>query len=145
MHKVISDIQKNIRIPVLHIAQMTALELKKQGITKVGLLGTKYTMQQDFYKGVLIENGIEVLVPENAAMELVNDIIYHELCLGILTPSSKQSYLKIIQELAAQGAQGIILGCTEIGLLIDQRDTSVPIFDTTQIHARQAALEALLP
>ena len=140
MHNVAPQIQSQVHIPILHIAEMTAMALKQQGVTTVGLLGTRYTMQQDFYKQVLLDNGIQVLIPSPEDMELVNRVIYDELCLGSILAPSKAAYLQIIQDLVAQGAQGIILGCTEIGLLIGQEDTDTPIFDTTKIHARQAAL-----
>ena len=143
MHKVVPQMQPHLNVPILHIADMTAQELKQQGIARVGLLGTKYTMLQDFYKNVLVQNGIEVLIPDSADIELVNHVIYDELCLGVIKPQSKAQYLRIIDKLHAGGAQGIILGCTEIGLLVQQRDTAVPLFDTTLIHARQAALKAL--
>ena len=143
MHKVASEIGRNIHIPILHIADMTAVQLKKHGIRKVGLLGTKYTMQQDFYKNILIEQGIEVLIPNDADVDVVNRIIYDELCLGKILEESKAVYLDIIHELARNGAQGIILGCTEIGLLIQQSDTDIPLFYTTLIHAKQAALKSL--
>mgnify|MGYP000903737083 FL=1 len=143
MHKVATEIRRKITIPLLHIADTTAMELKKSRIKKVGLLGTKYTMQQEFYKKVLQDNGIEVIVPDDADIEVVNRIIYGELCLGKITAPSKAAYLRIISELSQQGAQGIILGCTEIGLLVKQSDTSVPLFDTTLIHAEKAALDAI--
>ncbi len=143
MHKVVPQMQPHLNVPILHIADMTAQELKQQGIARVGLLGTKYTMLQDFYKNVLVQNGIEVLIPDSADIELVNHVIYDELCLGVIKPQSKAQYLRIIDKLHAGGAQGIILGCTEIGLLVQQHDTAVPLFDTTLIHARQAALKAL--
>ena len=143
MHKVTPEIGRRIHIPILHIADMTAVQLKKHGIRKVGLLGTKYTMQQDFYKNILIEQGIEVLIPNDAGVDIVNRIIYDELCLGKILEESKAVYLDIIHELARNGVQGIILGCTEIGLLIQQSDTDIPLFDTTLIHAKQAALKSL--
>lgn len=143
MHKVATEIRRKITIPLLHIADTTAMELKKSRIKKVGLLGTKYTMQQEFYKKVLQDNGIEVIVPNDADIEVVNRIIYDELCLGKITAPSKAAYLRIISELSQQGAQGIILGCTEIGLLVKQSDTSAPLFDTTLIHAEKAALDAI--
>lgn len=145
MHKVATEIRRKITIPLLHIADTTAMELKKSRIKKVGLLGTKYTMQQEFYKKVLQDNDIEVIVPDDADIEVVNRIIYGELCLGKITAPSKAAYLRIISELSQQGAQGIILGCTEIGLLVKQSDTSVPLFDTTLIHAEKAALNAIAP
>lgn len=143
MHKVAPGISERIHIPILHIADMTAIALKKAAIRTVGLLGTKYTMLEDFYKAVLMDNDIEVVIPDNEDIETVNRIIYDELCLGIISEESKNTYLKIISKLSKEGAQGIILGCTEIGLLIKQSDTDIPIFDTTLIHAEQAALEAI--
>ncbi len=143
MHKVAPEIQKKISIPIIHIAEATADELKLKGISKVGLLGTKYTMTQEFYKSKLIEAGIEVVIPDQAGVETVNDIIYNELCLGIISEESKKKYLGIIADLEERGAQGVILGCTEIGLLIQQKDTKLPVFDTTQIHATKAALMAI--
>ena len=143
MHKVVPEIGRRIHIPILHIADMTAVQLKKQGIRKVGLLGTKYTMQQDFYKNILIRQGIEVIVPNDDDVDVVNRVIYDELCLGKIFEKSKAAYLDIIHKLARNGAQGIILGCTEIGLLIQQSDTDIPLFDTTLIHAKQAALKSL--
>ena len=143
MHKVAPEIGRRIHIPILHIADMTAAELQKQGIKKVGLLGTKYTMRQDFYKNILIEQGIEVVIPNDADVDVVNQIIYDELCLGKISEQSKDIYLDIIMKLAQDGAQGIILGCTEIGLLVRQSDTDIPLFDTTLIHAEQAALKSL--
>ena len=144
MHKVVPEIGRRIHIPILHIADMTAVQLKKQGIRKVGLLGTKYTMQQDFYKNILIRQGIEVIVPNDDDVDVVNHVIYDELCLGKIFEKSKAAYLDIIHKLARNGAQGIILGCTEIGLLIQQSDTDIPLFDTTLIHAEQAALKSLV-
>ena len=143
MHKVAPEIGRRIHIPILHIADMTAAELQKQGIKKVGLLGTKYTMRQDFYKNILIEQGIEVVIPNDDDVDVVNRIIYDELCLGKISEQSKDIYLDIIMKLAQDGAQGIILGCTEIGLLVRQSDTDIPLFDTTLIHAEQAALKSL--
>ncbi len=139
MHKVAPQIEQNIKIPILHIAEATARVIIEQGIHKIALLGTKYTMSQDFYKQKLIDNGLEVLIPEADDMEIVNQIIYQELCLGQIEAESKQKYLEIIAKLQAAGAEGIILGCTEIGLLINQDDTSLPVFDTSQIHALAAA------
>lgn len=143
MHKVAPQIQSRIGIPIIHIAESTADVLKQRNIQKVALLGTKYTMTQDFYKDKLAEAGISVLIPDDASIEIVNDIIYNELCLGIISPQSKKKYIAIIEKLAQRGAQGVILGCTEIGLLVQQKDTSLPVFDTTQIHAEKAALLAL--
>ncbi len=143
MHKVVPQIQSRISIPIIHIAEATAQKLKEQGIKKVALLGTKYTMTQDFYKERLIASGIEVLIPDAKDVETVNDVIYHELCLGTISDTSKQKYLQIIDDLANKGAEGVILGCTEIGLLIQQKDTELPVFDTTQIHAEKAASLAI--
>lgn len=143
MHKVADTVQEAVSIPLLHIAEATAQELVKGDVDKVGLLGTKYTMEQDFYKTKLQEAGIEVLIPEEEDRNTVNHIIYQELCLGIITDPSKQSLLAIINKLVDKGAQGIILGCTEIGLLVQQPDTHVPLFDTALIHAQKAALHAL--
>lgn len=139
MHKVAPKIQSHISIPIIHIAEATADELIKRGISRVALLGTKYTMTQDFYKDKLLKAGIDVVIPDSTGIETVNDIIYKELCLGIISEESKKKYLEIIDRLAEQGAQGVILGCTEIGLLIQQTDTSLPVFDTTRIHAIKAA------
>ena len=143
MHKVAPEISRKITVPLLHIADMTAIELKKSNIKKVGLLGTKYTMQQAFYKNVWQANGIEVIVPDDAGIEVVNSIIYDELCIGKISAQSKAAYLRIISELSNKGAQGIILGCTEIGLLVKQSDTTVPLFDTALIHAQNAALKSI--
>ena len=143
MHKVAPEISRKITVPLLHIADMTAIELKKSNIKKVGLVGTKYTMQQAFYKNVLQANGIEVIVPDDAGIEVVNSVIYDELCIGKISAQSKAAYLRIISELSNKGAQGIILGCTEIGILVKQSDTTVPLFDTALIHAQNAALKSI--
>lgn len=143
MHKVAPEVQQEISIPVIHIAEATAEELRKHGITKVGLLGTKYTMTQEFYKSKLIEVGIDVVIPDEEGVTTVNDVIYKELCLGIISEQSKQKFVSVIEGLQRKGAQGVILGCTEIGLLIGQEDTALPVFDTTQIHATKAALLAI--
>ena len=143
MHKVVPQIQEKIRIPILHIAEATAEALKEAGITKVGLLGTKYTMTQDFYKEKLIAAGIEVVIPDSAGVETVNDVIYNELCLGVIRQESKEKFLQVIEDLGKKGAQGVILGCTEIGLLVKQEDTAMPVFDTTQIHGVKAAMLAV--
>lgn len=143
MHKVVPQIRQRIRIPILHIAEATAAVLQDAGITRVGLLGTKYTMTQDFYKAKLIEAGIQVVIPDEAGVETVNDVIYQELCLGIIREESRQKFRQIIDRLGQAGAQGVILGCTEIGLLVKQADASLPVFDTTQIHATRAAMQAV--
>lgn len=143
MHKVVEKIKENINIPVLHIADTTAKEIKRKGIQTIGLLGTKYTMEQDFYKSRIEENNIKVIVPVEKNREKINEIIYTVLCLGKITSQSREYYKRVIEELVQKGAQGIILGCTEIGLLIKQEDVVVPIFDTTFIHAMEAVNVAL--
>lgn len=143
MHKVVEKIKENIHIPVLHIADATAKEIKRKDIQTVGLLGTKYTMEQDFYKLRIEENRIKVMAPSEKDREKINEVIYTELCLGKITSQSREYYKIVIEELVQEGAQGIILGCTEIGLLIKQEDVSVPIFDTTHIHAVEAVNFAL--
>lgn len=143
MHKIAPQIEKEISIPLLHIAAATVDKLNEHNIQKVALLGTKYTMQQDFYKEKLIAAGINVLIPEHDDIEFINHVIYDELCLGMISATSKQRYLRIIDDLKQNGAEGVILGCTEIGLLIHPKDSALPVFDTTQIHATRAALFAL--
>ena len=143
MHKISPQIQVRISIPIIHIADATADVLKKNNIKKVALLGTKYTMTQDFYKERIQNQGINVIIPTEHDIELVNSVIYNELCLGEISDISRKQYIHIIDELQARGAQGVILGCTEIGLLIKQSDCALPVFDTTQIHAYAAALSAL--
>lgn len=140
MHKVVPQIEAGIGIPVIHIAEATADVLLQSGIKRVALLGTKYTMTQDFYKEKLIGAGIEVLIPGDEEIEEINEVIFKELCRGIISEASKQKYLAVIDKLAAAGAQGVILGCTEIGMLIREADSALPVFDTTQIHATKAAL-----
>lgn len=143
MHKVAPQIQKHISIPILHIADATADALIDSDVKSVALLGTKYTMMQDFYKKKLIARGIHVMVPNEKDVELVNRIIYEELCLGIISESSRKEYQRIIESMKQNGAGGVILGCTEIGLLIQQQDSSLPVFDTTHIHAQAAAIQAI--
>lgn len=143
MHKVIEYIEEKTSLPVLHIAEATAEEIKKANITKVGLLGTKYTMEQDFYKSRLEANGIKVLVPDSTARNEINKVIFRELCLGKILPAAKEYYLNVIKSLVDNGAQGIVLGCTEIGLLVKPQDVGVPLFDTTKIHAIAAVNKAL--
>lgn len=140
MHKVAPQIQNQINIPIIHIAEATCDKLKENSIKKVALLGTKYTMTQDFYKSKLEEGGISVIIPDEQDVEIVNNVIYNELCLGKVLDTSKKKYIKIIEKLSKKGAEGVILGCTEIGLLINQNDTLLPVFDTTKIHAEKAAL-----
>ena len=143
MHKVINQIKERISIPVLHIAEMTAEKILEKKMKNIALLGTKYTMEQDFYKSKLIEKGINVIIPDKNDIEIINNVIYDELCLGIINPESKVKYLEIVKTLKQKGAEGIILGCTEIGLLIKNEDTDVPLFDTALIHAEQAAIYSI--
>ncbi len=144
MHKVAPAIEAAVAIPLLHIADPTAQAIKESGVTTVGLLGTRFTMEQAFYKDRLSEqHGLHVLVPPSDACDTVHRVIYEELCLGQVRDDSRQAYRAIMAELVAQGAQAIILGCTEISLLVGAADASVPLFDTTAIHARSAALQAL--
>ena len=144
MHKVAPNIEKAIRIPILHIADATAEVLVGKGIKTVGLLGTAFTMEQDFYKGRLMQKyGLEVLVPNEPDRKIVHDVIYQELCLGQIIEKSKKEYLRIIESLANQGAEVVILGCTEIGLLVNQSDTDIELCDTTLIHAEKAVEYAI--
>lgn len=144
MHKLYDTIQQNVRIPLLHIADATAESIKAEGIKKIALLGTRFTMEEDFYKGRLTDfYGLDVILPDHEDMEIVHRIIYDELCAGIIQSDSKQAYANIIRRLVREGAEGIILGCTEIGLLVKQEDSPVPLFDTTEIHAKAAVKYAL--
>lgn len=144
MHKVAPAIEDAINIPLIHIADATAETIKSQNITTVGLLGTAFTMEQEFYKGRLeSHHGINVIVPNSQDRGIVHQVIYEELCLGEIKASSKQDYLRIIESLAQQGAEAVILGCTEIGMLVDQDDTHVKLLDTTKIHAQAAVLASL--
>ena len=143
MHKVIDDVQAATNLPIIHIADATAKAIQAQGLTKIALLGTQFTMTQDFYKQRLIDAGLQVLIPENDARAEVHRIIYDELCQGQFLDSSRQYYSQVIKDLANEGAEGVILGCTEIGLLIQQADSPIAVFDTTAIHAA-AAVDFLL-
>ncbi|RTR32144.1 aspartate/glutamate racemase family protein [Shewanella atlantica] len=144
MHKVADEICANASIPLLHIADATAEQLVSDGVKKVGLLGTQFTMEQDFYRGRLTDKfGIEVVIPDSAQRERAHQIIYEELCQGQVNTTSREAYLAIIQDLQAQGAEAVILGCTEIALLVSQQDTEVPLYDTTEIHAKAAVQLAL--
>ena len=143
MHKVYTQIQSVVKIPVIHIADATITELKKNKINNAGLLGTKYTMTQDFYKQRLIEQGINVIVPDDKDISYIKEIIFHELCIGKIKESSRKKFLEIMTHLKNKGAEGIILGCTEIGLLVKQSDFELPLFDTTEIHAKRAVELAL--
>jgi aspartate racemase len=144
MHKVVPEIEAHISIPILHIADATAQRLVQDGVSKVGLLGTQFTMEQDFYKGRLSDKfGIEVIVPDKTDREAIHHVIYDELCRGIINQASQEQYLKIIAHLHEQGAQAVILGCTEIALLVNQESTCIPLYDTTEIHAQQGVEFAL--
>lgn len=143
MHKIAAQIEDSISIPFLHIADATAKEILSQNIGKVALLGTAFTMEQDFYKARLQDYGIDVIIPNEADRKTVHHIIYEELCLGVINSDSQQKYIAIVERLIAEGAQGIILGCTEICMLIGELKFSVPLFDTTTIHAKEAVSFAL--
>ncbi|WGM25954.1 aspartate/glutamate racemase family protein [Acinetobacter pittii] len=138
MHKVAAQIEDSITVPFLHIADATAKEILSQNIGKVALLGTAFTMEQDFYKARLQDHGIDVVIPNEEDRKTVHRIIYEELCLGVINPDSQQKYIAIVERLIAEGAQGIILGCTEICMLIGELKFLVPLFDTTTIHAKEA-------
>lgn len=144
MHKVAPGIEEALSVPLLHIADATAEALLKDGIKKVGLLGTSFTMEQEFYKGRLSEKfGLEVLVPEEKERKLVHDVIYEELCRGEIRRSSASEYYRIMEELRDRGAEAVILGCTEIGTLVSQENTDIKLYDTTEVHARRAVEFAL--
>jgi aspartate racemase len=144
MHKIADDIQAGIHVPFLHIADATAEQIKAQGLSTVGLLGTRFTMEENFYVGRLSQRfGLRVLIPEAAEREMIHRVIYDELVLGEIKTESKAQYLAAIEHLIDRGAQGIILGCTEIGLLIQAGDCRAPIFDTTRLHAQAAVAWAL--
>ena len=144
MHKVAAEVEKSVDIPLLHIADATANVLRADQVSRIGLLGTAFTMEQSFYKGRLSQqNGIDVVVPELADRESVHNIIYQELCLGTVKPASKKAYLQIIDRLQQQDVEGVILGCTEICMLVSQADTEIKLYDTTAIHALEAVDYAL--
>ncbi|MEK3887325.1 aspartate/glutamate racemase family protein [Bacillus sp. FSL K6-3431] len=143
MHKVIRYIEEKVSLPILHIADSTANQIQKSEISTVGLLGTQYTMEQDFYKTRIEFNGIKVLIPNDEDRKVINKVIYEELCLGEIQQSSRDYYKKVIKRLIDDGAEGIILGCTEIGLLVKPEDSEVPLFDTTVIHAIESVNMAL--
>ena len=143
MHKVAPQIQEAIKIPIVHIADATADALERAKISDVALLGTKYTMTEDFYKSKLIKRGLNVIIPEPSDIETINSIIFNELCLGIIKEDSRLEFKRIIEKLERKGAKGVILGCTEIGSLVREEDSSLPLFDTTVIHATKAAELAL--
>ncbi len=144
MHKMADDVAAVIDIPLLHIADATAGAIKAQGLATVGLLGTRFTMEQDFYRGRLVDrHGLSVLIPDEDGRAIVHRVIYDELVLGQVRPESRDRYRAVIEDLVAQGAEGVILGCTEIGLLIKQADSPVPVLDTTVIHAETAVAWAV--
>ena len=144
MHKMAPEIEHATGLNVLHIADVTGAAISKNQIQKVGLLGTRFTMEGDFYKKRLKDNyDIEVIIPEDTDRQIIHDIIYNELCLGVIKDDSRQKYIDIINKLCANGAEGIILGCTEIPLLIKQSDVLIPVYDTTKIHAESAVEFAL--
>ena len=145
MHKVADFVQQHVQIPFLHIADPTAKKIKAAGIQKIALLGTRFTMMEDFYKGKLVrDHGLTVIIPSDAEMGIIHKVIYDELCLGIVKDSSRDQYTETIDHLVKRGAEGVILGCTEIGLLIKKGDSQIPVFDTTVIHA-EAAVDYALP
>lgn len=144
MHKMASDIEARVGIKVLHIAEVTGEKIIQKGMKKVGLLGTKFTMEQDFYKKVLKDKfNIDVVIPNENEREILHEIIYNELCKGVISEDSREKYKKIINNLSLNGAEGVVLGCTEIPLLIKQEDVNIPVFDTTTIHAISAVEFAL--
>ncbi|MBZ5200162.1 aspartate/glutamate racemase family protein [Planomicrobium chinense] len=143
MHKVIQDVEENISIPLVHIGDATAAAIKEKQIQKIGLLGTRYTMEMDFYKSRLAAGGLEVLIPGEQERTEINRIIFEELCMGTVSETSRTFFLDVIQSMVAEGAEGIILGCTEIGLLVQEGHTDIPLFDTTRIHVKVAVDYAL--
>ena len=143
LHKVAPEVRKQLSVPLLHIAEVTARELKKAGIDSVGLLGTRFTMTEKFYTDVLEQSGIHVLIPEDEEVQIIDRIIFDELCVGRINEVSRQTLIGIMERLRKREAQGIVLGCTELGLLVSSENTDIPLFDTTLIHAKAAALESL--
>jgi aspartate racemase len=144
MHKVAEDISRTVEVPLLHIADASAAAVRERGLGTVGLLATAYTMEQDFYVGRLRErHGLEVLVPEEHDRRIVHDVIYEELCRGVVAEASRGEYRRVMRTLQVRGAEGILLGCTEIGLLVGDGDADVPVFDTTRVHVEKAVELAL--
>lgn len=144
MHKVVHQVQEAVDIPILHLADATAKRIKAAGMNTIGLLGTNFTMEEDFYKGRLIEKyELNVLVPPKSDREIVHSVIYDELCIGRIRDESRDKFLRIIEDLRDRGAEGIVEGCTEIVMLVQQQHTNIPLFDTTSIHAEEAVLEAI--
>lgn len=145
MHKIADDMEEHLSIPLLHIADATAAHVKKRGLSHIALLGTSFTMEQSFYHERLQKHGFSIMVPEKEHRQTIHDVIFDELCKGKINDFSRQAYIEIIGELKQAGAEGIILGCTEISLLIKQKDVDIPLFDTTRIHAESAVAFALQP
>ncbi len=143
LHKVAPQVQSRIRVPLVHIADASADALLARGISRVGLLGTKYTMTQEFYRDILVARGIDVVIPNEDDIELVNRVIFEELCLGVVKPESKAAFLRVIDDLTQNGAEGVLLACTELGLIVTPEDTDAALFDSAVIHAEQAARLAL--
>jgi aspartate racemase len=144
MHRLADDVTKAAPIPLIHIGDATAGAIKDKGLRTVGLLGTRYTMEMDFYRGRLEQkHDLRVLIPDEAGRTAVHDIIYHELAHGLAREESRRAYVLVIEELASRGAEGVILGCTEIPLLIQEKDSPLPVFDTTALHAAAAVDFAL--
>jgi aspartate racemase len=144
MHKVAPQVEAAITIPLLHLADATGQRLQDAGVTRAGLLGTRFTMEQDFYKQRIIDNfGIDVIVPEAGDIEIIHKVIYDELCLGIVRDESRATYLAVIDRLRANGAQAVILGCTEIAMLVKQEHTTMRLYDTTTIHCEEAVKLAI--
>lgn len=143
MHKLADEIETNIHVPFLHIADATAKKIQSKGIKKIGLMGTRFTMEQDFYRGRLVMHGLEVFIPNDDERAVVHRVIYEELCLVIINLESRKQYIEIMNRLVGSGAEGIILGCTEIELLVHPKDTSVSLFPTTRIHAEAAVEKAI--
>ncbi|MFF2811413.1 aspartate/glutamate racemase family protein [Streptomyces sp. NPDC058000] len=143
MHKVADQVSSAVGVPLLHLADTTAEAVRGQGLRRIGLLGTAFTMEQDFYRGRLVDHGLDVVVPDAAGRETVHRVIYEELCVGVVKEESRTAYIAVIDELIAAGAEGIVLGCTEIELLIRPQDSRVPVFPTTRLHAEAAVARAL--
>ncbi len=143
MHKVAKKVEVEISIPLIHIADATAFAIRNRGMNSIGLLGTRFTMEDDFYRGRLEKFGIDVYIPENEERAMVHRVIYDELCCGTISNDSRKAFTHVVEDLAEKGAQGVVLGCTEISLLIGRQDTSIPLFDTTAIHADAAVQFAL--
>jgi aspartate racemase len=144
MHRVFDEVRRGVRIPLLHIADVTGREITARGLTRIGLLGTRFTMEQEFYKGKLSRDyGLDVLIPDEEERKAIHAILYDELCLGAVKDASRQVFRTIIARLEGRGAQGIVLGCTEIPLIVKQKDYGLPLFDTTDLHARAAVDLAL--